>query len=55
MQLNAVWALRRQRNGDRHQLLVQDIDGAVFERLFIKSPEGFSSFQVHSRRASSAE
>src|ERR1700744_2096120 len=33
MQLNTVWALRRQRNSHRHQLLVQHIDGAVFERL----------------------
>jgi hypothetical protein len=41
MQLNAIWALSRERNGHRHQLLVQDIDGTVFERLFVKRPKAF--------------
>jgi hypothetical protein len=41
MQLNAKRTLRCQRNGYCHQLLVQDIDGTGFERLFIKGPEGF--------------
>jgi len=45
MQLNAVWALRSQRNGNRHQLLVQDINGTIFERLFVKSPKGFHRFR----------
>src|SRR5258708_23838993 len=45
MQLNAVWALRSQRNGHSHQVLVQDINGTVFERLFVKSPKGFHRFR----------
>jgi hypothetical protein len=36
--------LRRQRNGHRHQLLVQDVDGTLFERLFVKSPKGLHRF-----------
>jgi hypothetical protein len=52
MQLNAIWALRRQRNGYRHQLLGQNIDRTVFERLFVKSR---SSFQVRFHRAFSVE
>jgi hypothetical protein len=50
-----VWALRSQRNGHSHQLLAQGINGTVFEFLFVKSPKGFSSFQVHSHPSSSAE
>ena len=45
MQLNAIWALRSQRNGHSHQLLVQDINGTVFERLLVKSPKGFHRFR----------
>jgi hypothetical protein len=45
MQLNAVWALRSQRNGHSHQLLVQDVNGTVFERFFVKSPKGFHRFR----------
>ena len=39
MYLNAVRTLRCQRDRHRYQLLVQDIEGAVFEQLCIKSPE----------------
>jgi hypothetical protein len=45
MQVNAIWALCRERNGHRHQLLVQDIDGAVFERLCVKRPKGLHRFR----------
>ena len=41
MQLNAEWALRRKRHGHHHQLLVQDINGARFESLFIKAQKAF--------------
>src|SRR5260370_15781319 len=45
MKLDAVGALRLQRKGYRHQLLVQVIDGAVFDRLFVKSQKGFHRFR----------
>src|SRR5271170_5402541 len=45
MQLNAVRTLRCQRNGHRHQLLVQDIDCALFERFFIEGPKGLHCFR----------
>src|SRR5260370_14439330 len=45
MKLDAVGALRRQANGYRHQMVVEDNNGSVFERLFVKSPKGFHRFR----------
>lgn len=47
MQLDAVWALRGQRNGNRHQLFVQDIDSTLLsnaQKAFIVSGAFSSSF-----------
>src|SRR5260370_19200902 len=45
MKPKAIGILGSQRNGHSHQLLVQDINGTVFERLFVKSPKGFNGFR----------
>jgi hypothetical protein len=38
MQLNAVWALCRKSNSNRHELFIQSVDGSRSKCGFIESP-----------------
>ncbi len=41
MQLNAVWALCRKSNSNRHELFVQSVDGSRSKCGFIKAQKAF--------------